>query len=90
MQTDRRSILHLVALGRITPAEAERLLIAWNEGLEVVWGLIACIAASTLTQVHLHELVVGLARAAHTFLGAALQSSHHALALVTHYFGGVL
>jgi len=47
MQTDRRSILHLVALGRITPAEAERLLIAWNEGREVVWGLIACIAAST-------------------------------------------
>ena len=34
MQTDRRTILALVASGRITPAEAERLLAHANEGRE--------------------------------------------------------
>jgi uncharacterized protein YjiS (DUF1127 family) len=39
METDRRMILRLAAMGRITPMEAERLLIAWNEGRETVWAL---------------------------------------------------
>lgn len=37
MNTNRRTILHQVALGRITPIEAERLLIAWNDGRENLW-----------------------------------------------------
>jgi len=39
MQTDRRAILTLVALGRITAAEAERLLLALNAGREGLWVL---------------------------------------------------
>ncbi len=36
MKDDRRAILSLIALGRITPYQAERLLIACNESREVV------------------------------------------------------
>jgi len=48
MLTDRRAILHLVALGRITPAEAERLLAAWNEGRESLLALTGCILIACL------------------------------------------
>jgi hypothetical protein len=37
MNTDRRVILALIAMGRITPAEAERLLAAWDESFETAW-----------------------------------------------------
>ena len=41
MSSDRRAILALIAMGRITPAEAERLLSAWNECRETAWILVA-------------------------------------------------
>ena len=41
MNTDRRAILSLVATGRITASEAERLLVAWNDSRETVWILAA-------------------------------------------------
>ena len=57
MNTDRRAILALIAMGRITPAEAERLLAAWNEGRETAWILAASVAFVLQAQLHLHELV---------------------------------
>jgi hypothetical protein len=39
MHTDRSAILSLVALGRITPREAERLLAVWPEGDESILRL---------------------------------------------------
>jgi len=90
MRNDRRVILHLVAMGRITPAEAERLLIVWNEGREVLWVAVLCVAALILSQLPMWELRPDLARAAHGLLGSALHLSHHALALVIYLLGGVL
>lgn len=57
MDTDRRAILALIAMGRITPAEAERLLAAWNETRETAWVLAASVGFALLAQSHLHELV---------------------------------
>ncbi len=54
MNTDRRAILSLIAAGRITAAEAERLLAAWNEGRETVWILAFCLAFVCLAQTHMH------------------------------------
>ncbi len=42
---ERQVILSLVALGRITPWEAERLLAAWNAGREELWVIGACVVA---------------------------------------------
>ncbi len=60
MNTDRRAILSLVANGRITAAEAERLLAAWSDSRETAWVLIICLVYACLAQLHLHELVPGL------------------------------
>ncbi|HXS78421.1 MAG TPA: hypothetical protein VN753_19740 [Terracidiphilus sp.] len=57
MDVDRRAILTLIAMGRITPAEAERLLAAWNESRETAWILIASFGFALLAQIHLHGLV---------------------------------
>ena len=51
MRNDRRAILSLVAIGRITPSEAERLLIACNTGRDGFWIFAACVAAALFTLV---------------------------------------
>ncbi len=87
MKKDRRTILSLVALGRITPVEAERLLIVWNEAREGAWIFTACVAAALLTQVNLPQLLPGLTHIAHAFFaGGAL---HRTLGLVTSFVGGL-
>jgi len=79
MQTDRRAILHMVALGRISPTEAERLLIAWNEGRESLWALTACVVISLVAQLKPHE-----------WLPAIWANLHPAASLVNHLLGGIL
>ena len=44
MHNDRSAILSLVAIGRITPREAERLLAVWPDGDEAVLRLGLCLA----------------------------------------------
>jgi hypothetical protein len=87
MQNDRRAILSLVALGRITPAEAEGLLIAWNEGRESFWIFSACVAVALLAQLNLPQGLVSLGHATHALLpGLTL---HHAAGLIAHLLGGM-
>ena len=69
MKRERQAILSLIALGRITPREGERLLAIWNAGREELWVFAAC-AAAVLAQ----GLPV-LERLAHSLL-----SLHHFLA----------
>ena len=64
MNRERQTILSLVALGRITPREAERLLAAWNGGREEVWVLGACVMAGVA------QFLPDLAGLAHTLLSA--------------------
>ncbi|MGO9337130.1 MAG: hypothetical protein ACLPY1_06445 [Terracidiphilus sp.] len=87
MQRDRRAILSLVAHGRITAAEAERLLILWNEAREGALIFTACIVLVLLTQFNLQQGLSTLMHFAHNLLaGDAL---HHALTLLTRFTGGL-
>ena len=54
MNTDRRTILSLIALGRITPREAERLLMVADEEHEMRWIAASCFALAIATQVQLY------------------------------------
>jgi hypothetical protein len=56
MTTDRHTILALIATGRITAAEAERLLVAWNEGRETAWILVFSVVVVCLGQLRGHPL----------------------------------
>jgi len=48
MHSDRSAILSLIALGRITPREAERLLAIWRDGDETILRLALCLAFAGL------------------------------------------
>lgn len=76
MSRDRRTILQLVALGRLSPGEAERLLLAWNEGRETAWLIAGCVALALIAALEAHASVVG--------------QIGQALSLVSQIVGGVL
>jgi hypothetical protein len=84
MQKERQIILSMIALGRITPREAERLLAAWSLSREESW----VIAASMI--VCLTQIVPALARIVHTLLPEGLPGLHHAVMAITFWIGGVL
>jgi hypothetical protein len=90
MQTNRRLILHLVALGRLTPAEAERLLIAWNDGRENMWTLSACIVIALLVQLNPNAWMPRTHDLAHSLMPAIQACLHPVLSLVNHLLGGIV
>jgi hypothetical protein len=54
-------ILHLVALGRLSPADAERLMAAWSLKREDAWLLPACLLMLVLPHhAPLHALLGGV------------------------------
>ena len=83
MNGERRAILALIAMGRITPSEAERLLAVWNESRETAWILIASIGLALLGQVNLHEVMRVLGR----LVSVQISGLAHILGAV---MGGVL
>jgi hypothetical protein len=89
MSSDRRVILHLLAQGRITPSEAERLFIAGNEGRELMWMLVACISVTVLAQVHLREFLPDLLYLAHALLPAASLTLDRTLSVFNQVLGGI-
>ncbi|MDR3726218.1 MAG: hypothetical protein P4K86_04155 [Terracidiphilus sp.] len=89
MQTDRRILLHLVALGRITPAEAERLLTVWNQGRENLWALSGAVLIACLALLRLPELLPSLVHVAHSLWVGNLNFLRHALSLFTQLLGGL-
>ena len=52
MKDSRKQILGMVMAGRITPLEAERLLMAWNEERESRWVFGACAAPAVVNFAH--------------------------------------
>ncbi|MGD0890647.1 MAG: hypothetical protein ABR923_03860 [Terracidiphilus sp.] len=97
MQSDRRAILTLVAVGRITPAEAERLLLAcnesaWSSGREPLWILAVCITAVCLTQLDPNAWLLAVTEVIHSLLLVVI---HQVLPAIAHFFaihliGGIL
>jgi hypothetical protein len=87
MNTDRRTILALIATGRITPGEAERLLAAWNESRETLWILVFSLAVICLSQLNAHAFWPELMH----FLNAQLPSIASVLRnALTNSVGGLL
>ena len=84
MKKERQAILSLVALGRITVRDAERLLAAWNSGREELWAIGACVAAC------LAQSLPALARVSHELLPGGLPGLFHAVSAVTYRIGEML
>ncbi len=78
MSGDRKQILGMVAAGRITPWEAERLLMAWNEERESRWVFGACAAPAVVSFLHAVWLQM-----------AGTGALHAAMVVVNAVFGGV-
>jgi hypothetical protein len=85
MRKERQAILHLVAAGRLTGAEAERLLILSNEGRE--WGWFALLAVVLCVVQTDFGLWVRLANELLPGVFPALQAAVSALGT---YLGGTL
>ena len=90
MNTDRRVILSLVAMGRITASEAERLLAAWNESRETAWIVGLCLAFACLAQLHLREILPILMHFCSAQIPALAGAVHHALSPIGELWGGQL
>ncbi len=63
MNTDRRAILSLIAMGRITPREAERLLVVSSGRDEATVRLVLLLAALWLLVPHGQQVITGLTHA---------------------------
>ncbi len=97
MNNERRAILSLIAMGRITPREAERLLACWPDNTETAWVLGACSVivagmafAPAHELAHAHELLERFADLFRTILPMAGATSGHALSFLTRIAGGTL
>ncbi len=60
MNTDRRAILSLIAMGRITPQEAERLLVVSSGRDEATVRLVLLLAVVWLLVPHAQQVIAGL------------------------------
>jgi hypothetical protein len=88
MPSDRRTILQLLANGRIDAAQAERMLFLVSEELETLWALAGCAAVAAVTQLHgLVPELVNLCRAA---LAGSLPALLHAFPTISFLSGGRL
>lgn len=83
MNSDRRTILALIAMGRITPVQAERLLAAVDQSRETAWILALCLAGACIAQLHLHALLPGLMHFLSAEVPALADAVHHALSPIT-------
>jgi hypothetical protein len=90
MQTDRRTILSLVASGRITSAEAERLLVLSNERTETILALAACLVAALLLKNPSDHLLSGIFDMFRMLPTAIPGAIHQAQVALTQVIGGIL
>lgn len=70
MDTERSAIWSLVASGRITPREAERLLAAWRDGEDTILRLALCLAFVALLLPDVGNTVTAIGQAVAALLPA--------------------
>ena len=83
MNSDRRLILSLIASGRITAREAERLIAVANESRETAWILASCVAVTCLAGMHLHGFATDLVHFLNTQIPVLAGALHQALSPIT-------
>jgi hypothetical protein len=77
MSRDRRALLQLIAWGRVTPAEAERLLMLWNTDRETLWVVGACLILAVMGETHMHG-IPGAVHAVRSLLPATIDAIRQA------------
>lgn len=87
MYTNRRAILSLIALGRITPGEAERLIAACSPDNELWWLLAGSAICAGLWQVEPH-VFAGMAHLLRPVIEGLIPAIHHVIADIAMLFGG--
>jgi hypothetical protein len=87
MGNEQRTILGLVAAGRISAMEAERLLRAWNDAREEFWLIAACLLVC-VTQVHLRLSLDGLGHFIESFARDVFSGWSAVLSTLTKGMGG--
>jgi hypothetical protein len=55
---DRKRVFKLLVMGRISAAEAERLMAAWQASRESTWILMGCIGVALVAQLNMGVLPV--------------------------------
>lgn len=61
MELDRRTILSLIAMGRITPREGERLLAAWEDGDDAILKFAVALAIGWIVLPQVSQIVASVA-----------------------------
>jgi small ligand-binding sensory domain FIST len=87
MERDRLRVYQLLMMGRITAAEAERLMSAWQASRESTWILVGCIGIALATQLKLVEALPAVEHLARTL--RVNEWMHGVLAVVVNFGGGL-
>lgn len=90
MNSDRRTILSLIAMGRITPREAERLLAMGPDPDEAVLKVAIGCAIAWLALPEVCGIVAGLAHTIHALAPGLFAAGHQTLAVFTRMLGGTI
>jgi hypothetical protein len=90
MNRDRVALLNLIAMGRITPREAERLLAVWNDPDETVLKLAVCLAVTWIALSHLHEFFAGIEQTVSVLVPGLWATAQRALASFAGLSGGIV
>ena len=77
MSQDRRIVLQLLALGRINPAQAERLIAACDSQRESAWVLAGCAAMAIATQ--MQSIAPAVVHGMRDFLSGGMPAAQHVL-----------
>ena len=86
MREERRAILSLIAAGRISASEAERLMAAWSADREALWLVVAGLAL-VVAQGVFHGPAIG--HLAHALAPAVNWVAQHTIAMIGKGFGGM-
>jgi hypothetical protein len=90
MNTDRRAILWLIAMGRITPREAERLLAISSDRDDAIVRIAVVCAVAWMVVPHVHHMLMGVSQAFDVAGPKLFAAGHHVLTSVSHVFGRAL
>jgi len=89
VELDRRAILSLIAMGRITPREAERLLAVSEDGDDAILKFAVVFAIAWIVLPQVHELVTGVVHAVSTVAPRVAELAQSEVACVTQVCEGV-